>query len=316
MPDPIAMAKALGCAAAAAAVLVLLCGWPWRAPSAVRVKVGWVLGVAAGVYLGCRILDLWPHWPPREDQDRFLIILLPAVLLVELIAALPRMPVWLAWGFRVLIAAAAARVLLHGSVYVTNLPGASARWSPGETRLWLASLSISLVVAWVLLALFVRRRPGIVLPTAMALTLVAASLTVMLSGYATGGQLGLPLAGALGGAGLASLALRKTEMPITWVGPAVVGLFGLLTIGHFFGQLTLLHAILLFAAPLCCWLPELPYIHRLGPKLKAATSVAVVILMVGLVVMRAQRAFVAEMNATSTSDPNDTSEQDYMQLGR
>src|SRR5579885_3382707 len=162
MPDPIAMAKALGCAAAAAAVLVLLCGWPWRAPGPARVRAGWVLGLAAGIYLGCRILDLWPHWPPREDQDRFLIILLPAVLLVELIAALPRMPAWLAWGLRVLIAMAAARVLLHGSVYVTNSPGAIPRWSPGEARLWLASLAISLVAAWVLLALLVRRRPGIV----------------------------------------------------------------------------------------------------------------------------------------------------------
>ena len=39
----------------------------------------------------------------------------------------------------------------------------------------------------------------------------------------------------------------------------MVGLFSLLVIGHFFGELTTAHAILLLFAPLLGWLPELPY---------------------------------------------------------
>lgn len=314
MPDPIAISRALGCAATVAALLLLVCGWPWRAPSATRLRLGWVLALGGGTYLGCRLLDLWPHWPPREDQDRFLLIVLPAVLLVEIVVAFPRVPARLAWGLRLLIALAAGRILLHGSVYVTDIAGASARLARTQTWITLAALAVGLAVAWAGLDLLMRRRPGVVVPAALMLTLMAASLTVMLSGYATGGQLGLPLAASLAGASLASAVLRRPP-PVSALSIPLVGLFGLITIGYFFGELTPVHAVILLAAPLCCWIPELPYVCRLGPKLRVATSVGLVVLAIVLVVARAQRTFATEMSATS--DPaDDTSEQDYMQLGR
>ena len=42
------------------------------------------------------------------------------------------------------------------------------------------------------------------------------------------------------------------------LGVAVVGLYSLLVIGRFFGELSSTHAIVLFASPLLAWLPELP----------------------------------------------------------
>jgi hypothetical protein len=147
----------------------------------------------------------------------------------------------------------------------------------------------------------------------LAVTLAAASATVMLSGYATGGQLGLPLAGALAGGAIASLVMRGPDV-VSWVGPAVVGLFALLTMGYWFADLTALHALMLFAAPLVCWVAELPYARRLGPKLRAAICLVLVVVLAGGAVLRAQRAFAADTNAIM--GPNDDSEQDYMENGR
>ena len=50
------------------------------------------LGLAAGFYLGCWILKLRPHWPPREDLDRLLLVVLPVAMATESLAVLPRVP--------------------------------------------------------------------------------------------------------------------------------------------------------------------------------------------------------------------------------
>ncbi len=53
MPDPILIVAAMGLAGAASAVLLWICGWPWRAARPTRVNAGWVLGVGVGFILGC-----------------------------------------------------------------------------------------------------------------------------------------------------------------------------------------------------------------------------------------------------------------------
>src|SRR6266568_3210878 len=82
------LAPATGMAAASAAVIFLFFGWPWHAPRLRRTAVGGVLSVSVGFLAGCLWLGAQPHWPPREDQDRLLLILFPAVIAVELVAAL------------------------------------------------------------------------------------------------------------------------------------------------------------------------------------------------------------------------------------
>ena len=81
----------------------------------------------------------------------------------------------------------------------------------------------------------------------------------MLSRYASGGQIGLPMAAGLLGASVAALVLPGPSRGTGPIGVAVVGLFSLLVIGHFFGELTTAHAILLLCTPLLGWLPELRY---------------------------------------------------------
>jgi len=77
--------------------------------------VAGIVGVLAGFYLGCRILGLWPHWPPREDADRLLIIVLPAAAAIELLARMPVLPRRLIDALRLVVAGGATRVLLEGT---------------------------------------------------------------------------------------------------------------------------------------------------------------------------------------------------------
>ncbi len=87
MPDPIRILQGLILSAAVAAAVVLIFGWPWRAPNQVRIRVGEVLGVGAGIWIGCRLFGVSTNWPLREDQDRLLCIVLPAVILLEFASA-------------------------------------------------------------------------------------------------------------------------------------------------------------------------------------------------------------------------------------
>jgi len=317
MPDLVLIVTAMGIAAAVSAVLLFFCGWPWRAARPSWFDAGWVLGLGAGFFAGCWVLGIRPHWPPREDLDRLLAVLLPAVLVVELVAVFPRTPRWLVWALRSAVAASGAGVLLYGSSYLTDLAGPGTReWSPVQAWLVLGGLGAAEGAVWALLAILARRAPGLSHAVCLSGTSAAAALTVMLSGYATGGQAGLPLAAALLGASVAVLVLPRSSRVTGPIGVAIVGLFSLLVIGRFFGQLTSVHAILLFCAPLLGWLPELPYLRQLPPWARGLARVILVGVLAAVVVVAAQRKFVEDSKAPSGSEPNETSIQDYMDLGR
>src|SRR5262245_36639641 len=131
MPDPVRILGALAAAAVLAGAAVLLCGWPWRKAHPTRTSLGGLLGVALGFVVGCWWLGFTPQWPPREDQDRWLLVLFPAVVAVEVAAVfLKRLP-WLAWLLRLAVAAGAARILLHNTSYLADLAGPGTReWTP------------------------------------------------------------------------------------------------------------------------------------------------------------------------------------------
>jgi hypothetical protein len=291
MPDPILITQAVGLAAVASAVVLWLCGWPRRAD-----RVPWV---DAG-------------WPPREDLDRLLALVLPVVVLVELLAAFPKVPRWLVWPLRLAVAASGARVLLHGTSYITDLTGSgTSEWSPVQTWLVLGGSAAAQAGVWALLAALGRRVPGLSLPVCLAVTIAGAAITVMLSGYATGGQVGLPLAAALLGATTATLTLPRSSRGTKPLGVAIVGLFSLLVIGRFFGELTNIHAILLFCAPLLGWLPEMPYLRRLPMWARDLARVILVGALVSAVLLQAQWKFDQNFRSPSETDPNEPSFQDY-----
>lgn len=308
MPDPVRMLEAVGAAAMTAALVLLLFGWPWRAPGATRIALGWTVGVGLGFAVGCGILKPTLHWPPREDMDRFLLLVMPAVFGIELLAAWERIPRWLLRPLRFLIVVGTARVLLHGSIH---LPGSAGTEGPSiaQAGLLLGGLAAALAVEWGLLALLARRAPGRSLPATLALTCAAAGVTVMLSGYASGGQPVLPLAAALTGAAAASLLLSEPPGTTGWLGPGIVGLFSVLVVGHFFAGLTVPNALLLFFAPLLGWLPELPYVCRLRLSLRALVRAVLVTALVTVVLMRAQTKALEKVAPSPVKEPTI---QDYM----
>lgn len=312
MPDPMRILGAIAAAAVTAAVVFLVVRWVRRQSPAVascRLIVGAGLGYAAG----CAWLGVRPHWPPREDQDRWLLILLPAALVVELLAT--ALGKW-AWILRAALAASAGWILLHGTVYLADLAGPGSReWTPRQAAGILSILAAALFVVSLLLRSLARQTPGRAVPLAMAVACSGAAVAIMLSGYMSGGLLGLPLAAAVGGAWLAALLTATSGEDAGLVSLATVGLFALLVIGRFFGELTTGHAIALFLAPLAGWLTALRFVRRLPAWVLGAGQVLLTAIPVVIVLFLAQQNFVKSSAAPSSSD-EDASASDYLNFGQ
>ena len=123
MPDPIVILSAMGIAFAVSDLVVGGFGWPRRTSGRAWVDASWVLGVASGFFLGCWVLGNRPHWPPRDDHDRLFIVVLPAIVLVELLAASKRVPRWLVNALRAAVIIGTAPVLLFGTSYLSDQNG-------------------------------------------------------------------------------------------------------------------------------------------------------------------------------------------------
>ncbi len=207
-----------------------------------------VLGIAFGGLVGMWILGLFPHLSLLEDRDRLLLILFPALVTVEFFG------VWFerfAWVFRWILGAIAASVLLHNTVYIADLSGPGTRqWSDMQALVVLSGLAWALISAWALLGKCVSSPMATGLPVVYFLTALGVALSVMLSGYATAGQLGFLLAAVILGS---SFGIRIFDPHSNFTGIAgsgLLGVFSLLVMGRFFGALSNVNAILLFVAPI------------------------------------------------------------------
>ena len=125
----------------------------------------------------------------------------------------------------------------------------------------------------------------------------------------------MPLAGAVVGALVASLIMKGKVSVDGLLGPSVVGLFAVLIMGRFFGELTWTNAALLFFAPLLCWLGELPPLHRLKPGLRAVAGIALAAAPVLIALALAQQKFVEDSAKTSPGS-EEPSLEDYMNFGK
>ncbi|MGO9599123.1 MAG: hypothetical protein ACLP7Q_14135 [Isosphaeraceae bacterium] len=306
MPDPILFAKAFAAAGALSLALTLLVG---ASPRAGIAAGGAVLAVVGAVYAGLWILGLLPHVPPREDLDRLLLVVLPGAAIAEAIAAASDR---LGWVARVVVAALAAPVLLQGTVYVTDLSGPGSRaWSSAESWLIFAALAALLMAAWTVSNRLAARKGGLTALACVAEAILGAGLVTILSGYATGGQIGVPLAAGLGCVAIGSLVRSGKPDGRGALGVGVVGLFALLVIGRLFASLTTLNAALLFAAPLLGWLPEaLPAGRRVRVALRLLLAAAPVVVALAL----AQHRFAAD-SARPASGVGGSSN-DYMSFGK
>ncbi len=228
-------------------------------------SLGWTWGVGLGFFLGCWAFGFWPAWPPVGDRERWLTILLPATLIVGCLTAGTHMPGWWVWLPRLLLAAAATPILLFGTSYVADIAGPGTReWPLPQALLIMSGLAATLVVVWYLVEQLQYRTAPAAVGAALFLTTAAAGIAVMHSGYTTGGQMGIALAGSLAGASAAAFLLAGPALKVRLSGAGLVGLFGVIIVGRFFGTLPNRYAVFLMLAPLMPWLTEFPGVRRLS----------------------------------------------------
>jgi hypothetical protein len=299
MFDAVLPAKAVLVGGLVAAAVTLLA--TWGAPRPWRQSVCWSWAIGAGILAASGATDQWPHWPALEDRARFLSLLVPLCLVVETVAVLLRSGS-VAWIVRLGLAAVVAPILLYNTVYLADLNGPnSAWWSPAQATIVLCGLAALLALVWVLLSWLQSRTSTPAVLWVLMLDALATAVTVMLSGYYGGGLLGLGLAGALAGATLASYLVQPRSPTNGSLGMSVIGIFALLLLGRFFGNLPTRLAACLLLAPLLAWIVELPRLRRLTPRWQDAGRLSCVAVPLIIVVILAQRTFTAASMAHSGS---------------
>ena len=291
MPDPVECLLAVLAAAGSSAAAVWAFGRRWRTNEA-AVKATGISACTSGIVAGYAVLRLHPSWPPASALDRLLTAVLPAVIGVELLATAPWISARIKTALRFVLAIAMVRVLLHGSVHLALRDG-RVDVLLATARLVVGGLAIA--TFWHLILLLNRRSSNASLPLALALAIASGGAATLLGGYVRGGEAALPLAAALAATGLVSLALKQPDAGEGLIGIGVVGLAGLLIVGHFFGRLTTARAWAIFAAPLMCWIAELPTFRNIRTWQLIALRLLLVAIPVVAVLLLAGQDFRNEM---------------------
>ena len=285
MPDFILLTQAGLAAAIAAGIVYLLLGWPprrpggfrsginlflgwpWLPPTPARLNLGWTFGIGLGFYTGCWVLDILPSWPPANDKDRLLVIVIPAALLVESVAACAFLPGWLVWVPRCLLAAAVMPILLYGKgFYEDSANPGTVEWPLPTALKVILILAELLLLVWFLLDRLQARASEKTVGAALCLTSATTGAVVMFWGYLSGGLLGIPLAGALAGVTTASFLTASPANKPRFSGVGLVGLYSILILGRFIQDLPTVASLCLLVVPLAPWIAESSGLRHLGPR--------------------------------------------------
>ena len=319
MPDPISYLKASVAAVVASALIVLAFRLILRKSVLSTAAVICVLAVGGGVVTGYGVLQFSWTWPPVNALNRFLMIVLPATLVVELLAAVPggdeavsiriltnsatkkSRSRW-AHGFRLALYASVGRILLHDSVYLGDVGNDHPdEWTFTQAVAVFGGSFLGLITSWSLLCRLSERSATGSITVSLAMAIQCTGLATMMAGYIKGGAAAIPLTAALLGTILSSALLLngfgdsdKRYLQGT-IGIGVIGLFSLLCIGHYFGQLTGLRAIVLFLTPLLCWISELPGLRSRPAWQKSGVRLIAVTMVLSAVLLSAKQDFDRKM---------------------
>lgn len=298
MPELLPYLKAMEAAAIVSAMCVLAMVGVRRRASTAWLNSACVLGMGLGLAVGCYALPLRLTWPPVNGLDRFLTLVVPAALGIEWIAGFQRVPRRVAWFLRLSLAATIPRILLHGSVYLSGSGNDRTEWRVGTA---LAVCGALLAGVWVLLSWLSQRSPGVSIPLALCLTIQCAGLTVMMAGYIKGGAAAFLLAATLVATTIGGrLITKRFGAPANFgtpaiVGTGVVGLFGVLFIGRFFGRLSTGCALVMLLAPLLCWVTEAPLLRSQKPWLVGSLRLGLIAIPLVVALALAKRDFDRNM---------------------
>lgn len=298
MPDPLLYLKAAGASAIVSALVVLATAGVRKSPGTAKLNWACALGIASGLVAGFLVQSLRIAWPPANGLDRFFTIVIPAVLIVELISGIERLPSWIAWFLRMSLAATIPRILLHDSIYLSHSDNDRTPWQNG------VELAVSgglLAALWGLLSGLSRRSPGASIPFALCMSISCAGVSVMLAGYIKGGAAAFPMAAAIMATTIVAWLITFRSGATTQfssssiLGIAVVGLFGLLFIGRYFGRLSTESALTILLASLACWATEIPLLKHRKPWIVGTLRLVLVAIPLLVVLVLAKREFDRNM---------------------
>jgi predicted PurR-regulated permease PerM len=91
-----------------------------------------------------------------------------------------------------------------------------------------------------------------------------------------------------------SVALANLSAPAI-VGVGVVGLFGLLFVGHFFGRLSTGYGLAMLLSPLLCWVTEMPPLRHRKPWVVGSLRLVLIAIPLLVVLAAAKRDFDRDM---------------------
>ncbi|MGY8770120.1 MAG: hypothetical protein ACKVH8_17020 [Pirellulales bacterium] len=299
MPDPILYLKVIAATAIISTACVLLIAALQRSGKKNCLGIGCAAAIGCGLIVGCYLLSLQMAWPPRSAIERFLTLVLPLVLTIELVAGFNRLPHWSVWLLRGTLALILPRILLHGSVY---LSGEEYGWPLWQTYFVPLVGGVLLVGMWSLLLRLTERSSGSSISLTIQMSTLCAGFTVMMAGYIKGGSIAFLLVAALlvttiGG----SLLFKRSDesedngMPVI-IGVGVIGLFSFLFIGRYFGELTTGTALVVLLAPLLCWTTELPLLRNQKPWFVDIFHLFLVAIPLLIVLFLAKREFDKNMS--------------------
>ena len=216
--------------------------------------------IAAGIAAGCHVLQFPWTWPPANAIERFLELLVPGTLLIHLISALSSHPEGKGRLLRQLPPLACPLLILYGSIYLRAPVSIAGRSLPSGIAAPLITLACTaaLLAAVHVTQSLTRQTSPFVTGLLITLTLPATGIAIMLAGYIKGGSAALPLAGSLLATVVGLHFIPPPPRRHTLPEIAMLVLFGLLMIGHFYGRISLLQAAGLLGSPLLAAVAPLP----------------------------------------------------------
>lgn len=309
MPDPVVILGALAAAATVTALILLASS---RFGSGAVAALGWPLAVGLGFVTGAAMLGFRPRGVLATDQERLLLLVVPLAVMAESWIAIEPMSVTRSVLARGCVALSSGPLLMLGSVYLT---GGLSGWSLPERVFILLGVGLLILVPWLMLARLQQRRPDPMISLSLAATSLAAGITTMLSGYASAGQLALPLSATLATTAFAAPIAASPRSPGA-VGVGWICLASVLFIGRYFGSLSALHAVLLGVAPLICWLSECRPLCFWAAWPRRLSLLTLVLLLLGTVVWQARSRFLSQSGSSIPGVSTKPSMQDYLDFGR
>jgi hypothetical protein len=166
-----------------------------------------------------------------------------------------------------------------------------------------------LAAMWAHVSWLSQRSPGVSIPLALALSILSAGMAIMMAGYIAGGAAAVILAAALATVTIVARCITKCAAPQAIVGAGVIGLFGFVTVGLFFGRLSYASAVAMLFAPPLCWTTELPPLRCQKPWVVESLRLSLVaiplVVVLGFAALEFQRhtaPLLGSVGAAETTD--------------